>query len=331
MPRRQERADVVEYDRLGGGEVLEVRSRDLAPPGAGEVTVEVITAGINHIDGFIRSGRESGWTDEPWPRRSGSDFAGIITSVGADVGRFSRGDQVVGHLRSGAQATYVTVPAASLVKKPAHLTWEAAGGLFLAGATALDTLDELRIAAGDVVVISAAAGGVGSIEAQVAKHLGATVIGTCGDRNFDYLRQLGIKPIKYGEGIDERIRTAAGGKQVTAMIDNFGQDGRELAEALGVAPARYRSSEDRRATEMRLLQDDGPSIARATALLERLCRLAETRSFTLLVSGYYPLADVAEAYEDLARMHARGKVILGTHPVTTWRTLKARDFFEAAS
>lgn len=73
-------------------------------------------------------------------------------------------------------------------------------------------------------MISAADGGVGSIEAQLAKHRGATVIGTCGDRNFNYRRQLGIKPVRYGEGIVDRIRAVAGGP-VTVLIDNFGQDG----------------------------------------------------------------------------------------------------------
>lgn len=331
MARRRDLTTVIEYDRVGGPDVLDVRSVALAPPGPGEVTVEVITAGLNHIDGFIREGRESTWSEDPWPRRSGSDFAGIVVAVGPDVRGFARGAEVVGHVRAGAQSTFLNVAAAALVRKPPRLGWEPAGGLFLAGATALDTLDELRIAAGDVLVVSAAAGGVGSIEAQVAKHLGATVIGTCGDRNFDYLRQLGIKPVRYGEGMADRIRAAAGRAPVTAMIDNFGQEGSGLAEELGVPASRYRSSEDRRETEVRLLHDDPVSTARGTALLERLCRLAESRAFTLLVSGYYPLEEVAEAYSDLARMHARGKVILGTHPVTTFRTLKARELFEAAS
>lgn len=328
--RRHDETKVVEYDRPGEAEVLELRVRPLTPPGPGEVTVEVITAGISHIDGFIRSGREETWTDDPWPRRSGSDFAGIVVAVGEGVTRWRRGADVVGHVRSGAHAEFVTVPEATLVAKPRAVTWETAGGLYLAGATALDTLDELRVGAGDVVVISAAAGGVGGIEAQIARHRGATVIGTCGDRNFDYLRQLGIKPVRYGEGIADRIRAAAGGQQVTAMIDNFGQDGRALADDLGVPQARYRSSEDRRQTELALLADDPAALARGTHLLEEVVRLAERRAFTVLVSGFYPLADVAEAYSDLARLHARGKVILGTRPVTTVRSLKARDVFEAA-
>lgn len=320
---------VIEYDRPGDAEVLEVRRRELAPPGPGEVTVEIITAGINHVDGFIRAGKESEWIDDPWPRRSGSDFAGIVVATGERVRRFGRGSEVIGHVRQGAHATFVNVPEAALVTKPRRLSWESAGGLYLAGATALAILDQVQTGPGDVLVVSAAAGAVGSIQAQVSRHHGTKVIGTCGDRNFDYLRQIGITPVRYGDGVADRIRAAAG-RQVTAMIDNFGQDGRDLAEELGVPDARYRSSTDRRETELRLLSDDPAAVSQGTVLLERVAGLAEVGAFTLLVSGYYPLRQVADAYDDLARLHARGKIILGTHPITDLRIVKARDVFEAA-
>ncbi|WP_245635908.1 NADP-dependent oxidoreductase [Herbiconiux solani] len=326
--RKPSETNVIEYDEAGTAEVLTARTRPLPAAGPGEVTVEVICAGISHIDGFIRSGREATWEAEPFPRRSGSDFAGIV--VDSSDPRFARGSDVVGHVRSGAQASYLTVPAAALVKKPKSVSWETAGGAYLAGVTALDTLDDLRIGAGDTVVISAAAGGVGSIEAQLACHRGATVIGTCGERNFDYLRQLKIIPVKYGEGIADRIRAAAPGG-VTAFIDNFGQDGHELARALGVPESRYRSSEDRREVELRLLQDDSESVAHGTKQLEMLMELAAAQAFHLLISGYYPFDDVGLAYADLERLHSRGKVVLGTHPVSTYRFLKARDVHDQRS
>ena len=330
MAKKPEETTVVEYDRSGDVDVLEMRALRLPVPRQHEVTVEVICAGISHIDGFIREGKESEWAEEPWPRRSGTDFAGIVVAVGDGVTAFRPGAEVIGHVRSGAHATYLNVPDAALVAKPKSVTWETAGGLYMAGATALDTLDELKIGPDDTVVISAAAGGVGSIEAQLALYRGATVIGTCGDRNFDYLRQLGIKPVRYGEGIADRIRRAAGG-QVTALIDNFGQDGHTLAAELGVHASRYRSSADRRDIELRLLRDDPESIARGTVLLQRLTLLAQARVFTLLISGLYPLDDITEAYRDLQKLHSRGKVLLGTHLVNTFRIVKARDVYEAAS
>ncbi|WP_431245723.1 NADP-dependent oxidoreductase [Leifsonia xyli] len=327
MARRYEETMVVEYDAAGDVDVLERRTRPLPTPGPDEVLVEVIATGISHIDGFIRTGREEAWADEPFPRRSGSDFAGIVVT-GDAAGRFRRGADVIGHVRSGAHAQFVVVPTAALVPKPPHVPWEVAGGLYLAGVTALDMLDDLRVGPGDTLVVSAAAGAVGSIEAQLAKHRGARVIGTCGDRNFDYLRQLGIKPVRYGDGIEERIRELAPGG-VTCYIDNFGQDDHALAARLGVPAARYRSSADRRDTELRLLQDDPESVAHGTAQLGRLAELAEERAFTLLISGFYPLDEIAYAYDDLQNLHSRGKIVLGTHPVTTYRTLKARDVLEA--
>lgn len=329
MSKKPTRTDVFEYDALGNADVLQLRTHDLPSPGPGEVTVEVISAGISHIDGFLRTGRESAW-EEDWPRRSGSEFAGVVVARGEGVSTFSVGQDVIGHVSSGAHATYLNVPIAALVRKPREVTWEVAGGLYLAGATALTVLDELRIGADDTVVISAAAGGVGSIEAQVAKHLGAKVIGTCGERNFDYLRQLGIKPVKYGDGLADRIRRAADGRPITAMIDNFGKDGHELLPELGIPAGRYRSSADRRDIELRLLDSDPEAVASGTDLLRRAAELARVRAFTLLVSGFYPLAEIADAYNDLDKLHSRGKVILATHPVTTARTPNARQIHEAA-
>ncbi|SDQ77806.1 NADP-dependent oxidoreductase [Microbacterium sp. cf332] len=320
-------AAVVEYEEAGGPDVLRLVTRPLPEPGPGEVTVEVITMGLNHIDGFVRSGAEQEW-DDAFPRRSGSCFAGTVIAAGPGTSGFPVGSDVVGHLRSGAQASHVTISVDRLVRKPRSVTFETAGGLYLAGTTALDILDELKIGAGDTIVISAAAGGVGSMEAQIAMHRGARVIGTCGDRNFDYLRQIGVKPVRYGEGIVTRIRALAP-NGVDAFIDNFGQDGREVAEALGVPGPKFRSSADRRDREVALLSDSPDAVAHGTSQLRAVVALAEKRAVSPLVSGFYPLADVAEAYDDLQRLHSRGKVLLATHPVNPRRIRKAREVIES--
>ncbi len=316
------------YTRYGDADVLHRHQVPLPRPGHGEVLVDVVTSGINHMEVFLRNGKEDTWHDDPWPRGSGSDFAGIVREIGDGVVGFSVGDDVIGHVRTGAHATHLVVPATHLVRKHRSIEWEVAGGLFLAAATALDTLDDLKIGADDTVVISAAAGGVGSIEAQVARHRGARVIGTCGERNFDYLRQLGIIPVRYGDGIVERIERVSR-RPVTAYIDNFGKDGREVAEALGVPAERYRSSEDRRDVELALLRDDPDSVAHATRMLQQAADLAAGGAFRLLVSGLYSIEDVVEAYEDLHRLHSRGKIVLATNPVTRVRMLRARELFEA--
>ncbi|QIG39359.1 NADP-dependent oxidoreductase [Microbacterium sp. 4R-513] len=327
MKSRVIQATWFEYDRYGDADVLVERSEALPPPGEGEVTVEVITTSLNHMEAFLRNGKESTWSDDPWPRRSGSDFAGIVVATGPGS-RLPLRSQVIGHVRTGAHASHLNVSESALVLKPPSVMWEVAGALYLAGVTALDTLEQLRIGQGDTIVVSAAAGGVGSIETQLAKHRGARVIGTCGDRNFDYLRQLGIIPVRYGDGMADRIRRVAEGP-VTAFIDNFGKDGRDLAEDLGVPESRYRSSADRRDVELSLLQDDPDSVEHGTTQLARLAELARAGAFRLLISGLYPLNDIVEAYDDLAHLHSRGKVVLATKPATTYRTVKAREIHEA--
>lgn len=327
---RMQQARAVEFERFGGAEVLELVDIDMPEPGDGEVLVEVVTAGINHIEAFVRAGRLGDDLPSSLPQRQGSDFAGIVRAVGAGVTGVKRGAEVLGHVARGAQATHLVVPASQLVLKPRDLTWEVAGSLFLAGVVAADIVDELRLGADDTVVISAAAGGVGSIEAQLAMAQGARVIGTCGERNRDYLRSLGIRPVVYGDGVVERIRAEAP-NGVTAFIDNFGQDGHELAAALGVPTQRYRSSDDRKRLEVAALREDADAgdVAQRTRQLQRLADLAAKHSLSLLVSGFYPFEQVREAYDDLEKLHARGKIVLGMQPVNRFTTLKARELDES--
>lgn len=318
----------VEFAAHGGCEVLDIVPHEIPRPGPGEVVVEVLAAGINHIEAFIREGRLAEELPSTFPQSQGSDFAGIVVDAGAGVTGFARNDEVLGHAVRAAHATHVVVPATSIVQKPKELPWEIAGGLYLAGVTAVQTIEDLRIGAGDTVVVSAAAGGVGSIETQLAKRAGARVIGTCGERNFDYLRQQGIIPAVYGDGIAERIEALAP-NGVSAYIDNFGQDGRETADALGVAPGRYRSSDDRRDAEIAAVEPTAEHGAHLTRQLDRLARIVAAREVAVLISGFYPFDFVRDAFDDLERLHARGKIVLGMRPVNAYRVLKARDVADA--
>jgi NADPH:quinone reductase-like Zn-dependent oxidoreductase len=213
------------------------------------------------------------------------------------------------------------------------MEWEVAGGLYLAGVTALATVQRLRLTAEDVVVVTAAAGGVGHIEVQLARAAGATVIGTCSAGNADYLRSLGAIPVVYGEGIEGRIAEATRDRAVTAFVDNHGS-GAGLAEALGVPRGRFVASADRRDLEVRFFTaggDDRESIV----LLEQLVRLVENRTVRVLVSGFYPLDYVREAFAELEQRHARGKVILGMRPSAQrgdyYLGTRARAVYETAS
>lgn len=321
-------ARVAQYSTFGGVDVLELVDVERPDAGPGEVLVEVLSAGVNHIEAYIRQGLFKEELPTRFPQGQGTDFAGLVVQAGEGVTGFKRGTEVLGHAVMRSHANFVVVPQENLVVKPKRLGWEVAGGLFLAGITAIQALRAVHVSAGDTIVISAAAGGVGSIEAQLAKLAGANVIGTCGERNFDYLRQVGIKPVVYGEGMADRIRDLAPGG-VSAYIDNFGDYNAELAAELGVSVSRFSSSESRKAIEVSAFRNSTPDDRQLTNDLEKIAELAAERKVDVLVSGFYPFARIREAFDDLEKRHARGKIVLGMRAVDdTFQgksSLRARD------
>ena len=313
-PLRRTAGRTVQYDSYGGIDVLEVAETPRPTPGHGEVLVEVLAAGINHIEAFVREGQYRDELPGAFPHGQGTDFAGLVTAIGDGVTSFARGAEVLGHTVMSSHADWVVVKQNHLVAKPPALSWEVAGSLFLAGLAADDAVRAVNVSDGDTVVISAAAGGVGSMEAHLSKLRGATVIGTCGERNFDYLRQIGVKPVVYGDGLVDRIRAVAP-NGVTAYIDNFGRDNPDVATELGVTANRFRSSEQRRTIELAAMHPDDAQAIDYTRTLARLAGLAAERAVDVLISGFYPLERVREAFEDLEQRHARGKIVLGMRPV----------------
>lgn len=302
------------YRDYGGFEVVEVTPLDRPVAAEGEVVVRVSAAGLNHIERFVREGQLRDLVTTRFPSGQGVDFAGVVESVGAGVRTPRKGDEVVGHLPgSGTHATWISVPASAVVPKPATVPVEVAGGLYLAGTTALAIVDRLRLGPDDTVVITAAAGGVGHIQVQIAQRLGATVIALGSAGNHDFLRQIGAHPVVYGEGEEDRIREAADGRPVTAFLDNHGS-GEELAAKLGVPDDRLVRSDERRDVEIRFLTASADD-AQATSTLARMLGMVADHQIVVLISGFYPFDFVAEAYQDLARMHSRGKVVLGMDPV----------------
>lgn len=332
-PSRRTTGRSVQFSDYGGVEVLDIVELERPTPGPGEVVVEVLAAGINHMEAYVRLGRFHEELPRTFPSGQGTDLAGLVVAIGDGVTNFARGAEVLGHTVMGSHADFVAVPESHLVAKPPALSWEVAGSLFLAGLAADDAVRAVNVVRGDTVVITAAAGGVGSMEAHLSKLAGATVIGTCGERNFDYLRQIGVKPVVYGDGLVERIRAAAP-NGVTAFIDNFGKDNPEVADRLGVPASRFRSSEQRRALELRAMNPDAGQAVEHTRALARLVGLAADRSVDVLISGFYPLERVRDAFDDLEQRHARGKIVLGMRPVDDsfhgFRRGKARDRHEEA-
>jgi threonine dehydrogenase-like Zn-dependent dehydrogenase len=180
----------------------------------------------------------------------------VIEHAGPGVERWHPGHEVIGFTnRRASHAELVVVDAENLTPRPPAVPWDAAGALFIAGATAWAAVRAVGASAGDVVVISAAAGGVGTVAVQLARNAGATVIGLASEPHHGWLRDHGAIPVSYGEGAVERIRAAAE-SQVDALIHTFGSGyvdlgnrPRRQSQAAGRAEPRGASVSDRAADQ----------------------------------------------------------------------------------
>ncbi len=300
----------VRFDKYGGVDVLEVREVEDPVGGPGEVLVRVKAAGINPGEIAIREGRLDARFPATFPSGEGTDFAGVVQALGAGVGEFAVGEEVLGWTEQRAsQAELVIVPADQLIAKPASVPWEVAGSLFVVGLAAYASVQAVAPQAGETVVVSAAAGGVGSVAVQLARRTGATVIGLAGERNHEWLRRHDIVPVTYGDGEADRIRAAAGGP-IDAFIDTFGGGYVDLAIELGVDPQRINTIADFEAVERLGVQGQGTHAIASSALLAELADLVADGSLEIPIAVTFPLDQVRDAYRELAARHTHGKIVL---------------------
>lgn len=300
----------VRFDRYGGEDVLEVREVEDPSATPGRVVVAVKAAGMNPGEIGIREGRLHARWPATFPSGEGSDLAGVVRESGAGVDSFSVGDDVLGWSNErSSHAELVSVPAEQLTPKPASLPWEVAGALFVAGMAALASVRAVDLSPGDTVVVSAAAGGVGSIAAQLARHAGATVIGLAGEHNHDWLRSHDIVPVTYGEGEARRLREVANGK-IDAFIDTFGGGYVQLAIDLGVPAQRINTIADFQAGERYRVHTDGTQSIASSQALADLARLVADGVVEVPIAHTFPLDRVRDAYRELGQRHTRGKIVL---------------------
>jgi NADPH:quinone reductase-like Zn-dependent oxidoreductase len=273
------------------------------------VLVQVKAAGINPGEAKIREGLLHARWPATFPSGEGSDLAGIVAETGPGVTSVSAGDEVIGYTDNRAsQAEYVVVEEQNLTAKPAGLPWEIAGALFVVGATAYAAVRAVALAEGDTVVVSGAAGGVGSIAVQLARLAGATVIGLAGEANHDWLAGHGVIPVAYGDGVADRIRKAA--SQVDAFIDTFGADYVELALSLGVEPSRIDTIVRFDAVGQYGVKAEGNGAGASASVLAELAGLIVDGKLEVPIAATFPLSQVQDAYRLLDQGHIRGKIVL---------------------
>ena len=294
------------YAEHGGPEVLTLVEAEIPEPGPGRVRVRVQAAGLNPVD--WKTFRGGGMYGATLPSGVGNDFAGVVDALGAGVTGFEPGDAVYGGARHQAEADYLVIDAEKLLHRPAGLSLEQAAGLDIVGRTAIASVRAIEVVPGDVVFVSAAAGGVGGLASQLAIRAGATVVGTASAANHDYLRSLGVIPVAYGDDLVERLRDAAPGP-FTAALDNHGRHSIDSALALGIEPRRVNTIADRSVVAEYGISDVGGGAASIHDLPE-LAQLIASGEIQFPIDSTYPLEQVREAYEHLMAGHLRGKVVL---------------------
>ena len=303
----------------GGPENLSLVEVDVPPPGPGEVTVAVRAAGVNPADIKLVAGA-FGADPAKLPLRLGFEAAGVVTAVGAPAvgpaGPVAVGDEVIVFRTSGAYCEQLTVPASTIIPKPAELSWQQAGGLMLTGATAVHALTATDVQAGDTVLLHAAAGGVGLMAVQLAVARGARVIGTAAQSKHHLVRELGGEPVVYGPGLADRVRALAP-NGVTAAIDAVGTDEAvDVSVQLVADRGRIATiAAFRRGAELGLkLLGGGPGADAGTAVRDQarlgLVRLVGEGRLRVLVGATYPLAEVRAAHQAALAGGTVGKIIL---------------------
>jgi len=326
--------------RYGGPDVLAIVERPIPEVGPTDVLIDVRAASLNPLDFKVRAGKTKLAMPLKPPVALGCDVAGVVRAVGAQVTKYAVGDEVYARLeklRMGGLAEQAVATEAVVAKKPATLSFEQAASIPLAALTSLQALREcMQATAGQRVLIHAGSGGVGSLAIQIAKILGLHVTTTTSTKNVELVRALGAdEVIDYtAEALDAKPR------DFDAVFDTLGGDS-EIASiratkrggvVVGVSglpdgafakawlpalirPALWLITGKRRRAAARagvrfvylFMRPDGEQLAELAAWIE-------AGKLRPLIHRTYPFADVAEAFAELERGRARGKIIVTIAP-----------------
>jgi NADPH:quinone reductase len=300
----------VRFDRYGGRDVLYIADVPVPAPGPRQVLVRVLAAGINPGEASIRSGAMASQFPAAFPSGQGSDFAGVVSAVGPGAGEVTAGDEVLGWSWDRAShAEYVLIPAEQVVPKPAELSWEAAGSLYVAGVTAFAAAKAVGPSERDVVAVSAAAGGVGSLVVQLLRLTGASVLAIASPANHAWLAGHGATPVAYGPDL-RRDLAAAAPSEIDAFIDLFGPEYVDLAVELGVRPERINTiASFAKAAEIGA-KTEGSMAGTSPEVLAYLASLIASGRIELPIAATFPLSEVRQAFELVEERHTHGKVVL---------------------
>ena len=295
----------LQFRTNGGPEVLERAEAPDPHPGPGQVRVAVRAASVNPIDWKAFSGAMSGGEPMAGTGYLGYDAAGVVDEVGEGVTGVSVGDEVFGRGRN-TQAEYAVLD--SWAAKPPSIDWAVAAAAGVAGETAERGLRLLEVKAGDTLFVDGGAGGVGAVTVQMALTRGARVIASASEANHDYLREIGATPVRYGQGLAERVRAAAGGP-VDAVFDVAGKTPVEDLISLVSEPSQVLSVANFAAGRAGARVTGGGADSQPMQALAQVADLLAQNKLVIKVQTF-PFDRAAEAYRISQAGHLRGKLVL---------------------
>jgi len=311
----------------GGPEAMRWEEVPVADPGPGEVRIRNTAVGLNYIDTYHRSGLYP----LQLPVTLGMEGAGIVEAVGPQVKEFKKGDRVAYANPIGAYAEVLLRPADRLVKVPAGIDDQVAAAIMLKGMTAWYLARRTyAVKKGDTILVHAAAGGVGQILCQWAKHLGATVIGTVGsDDKVDAARKVGCRHVIVSskENLVERVKEITRGAGVPVVYDGVGKAtflaSLDCLRPLGLMVSFGNASGPVDAFNPAILAQKGslfltrPTLFTYTAKREdlltaarELFALVKARKVKISINQTYPLREAAQAHRDLEARKTTGSTVL---------------------
>lgn len=305
---------------FGGPEQLRLLDLPDPSPGAGEVLIQIVSSGVNPVDWKL----VAGYLKEAFPYRfplvPGWECAGKVEAIGPGVELFRKGDKVWAYARKpelhdGTYGELITLSAEAVAIVPKKLLFEEAAGVPLTGLTSWQTLRlQGDVTEGAVVLVHAAAGGLGHLAVQIARAAGARVVGTTSSRNrefvlglgaeeiVDYTRENFVEAIRrlYPEGVDVVLDTM-GGEIQTRSLELLKRGGRLVSVISPPDPAQCAAHGVR--PDYVFVEPSGEQLRALSALVEK-------GQLKPHVSKIYPLADAAAALRESAAGHVRGKLVL---------------------
>jgi NADPH:quinone reductase-like Zn-dependent oxidoreductase len=297
----------------GGPEVLKYEDAPRPEPKEDQILVRVVAAGVNPVDGMIRSGMFAKHEKAAFPMILGGDIAGVVENAGNKITKFKTGDPVFAYLslkNGGGYSEYALATEREAAPKPKSLTYVEAAAVPIVALTAWQALvDTAKLSAGQTVLIHGGSGGVGTFAIQIAKARGAKVIATASTANQDLLKELGADiAVDYTKQKFEDLA-----KDVDVVLDSVGKD--TLARSYGVVKkggfivsivARLDQAElDKHGIHGATLSVDPNSEE-----LAEIGKLIDEKKIKVIVSQTFPLSEAVKAQEQAATGHTRGKIVL---------------------